>query len=267
VAKLAAIQMVSSADLEANLRRAEALVAEAASSGARLVVLPENFALFGSPDIAALAAAEAVDSTLQQFLSALAARYQLIVVGGTIPTPAEDGRVYATSFVYAACGSCLGRYRKIHLFDAELGDEHGRYRESDSYAPGDSVLLVDTELGKLGVAVCYDLRFPELFRLMQDQGVDMIALPSAFTRSTGWAHWLPLLRACAIENQCFVVAANQGGIHDAKRQTAGGSVLIDSWGQVLAEAGLGACTVIANYDAEEQMALRKRMPVAQHRRL
>jgi predicted amidohydrolase len=267
VAKLAAIQMVSSADLEANLQRAEALVAEAASSGARLVVLPENFALFGSPDIAALAAAEAVDSTLQQFLSALAARYKLIVVGGTIPTPAEDGRVYATSFVYAACGSCLGRYRKIHLFDAELGDEQGRYRESDSYAPGDSVLLVDTELGKLGVAVCYDLRFPELFRLMQDQGVDIIALPSAFTRSTGWAHWLPLLRARAIENQCFVVAANQGGIHDAKRQTSGGSVLIDSWGQVLAEAGLGACTVIANYDAEEQLALRKRMPVAQHRRL
>jgi len=255
--------MVSSADLEANLQRAEALVAEAASSGARLVVLPENFALFGSPDIAARAAAEAVDSTLQQFLSALAARYQLIVVGGTIPTPAEDGRVYATSFVYAACGSCLGRYRKIHLFDAELGDDQGRYRESDSYAPGDSVLLVDTELGKLGVAVCYDLRFPELFRLMQDQGVDIIALPSAFTRSTGWAHWLPLLR----ENQCFVVAANQGGIYDAKRQTSGGSVLIDSWGQVLAEAGLGACTVIANYDAEEQLALRKRMPVAQHRRL
>lgn len=265
--KLAAIQMVSSADLGANLQRAEALVAEAVGNGARLVVLPENFALFGSRDIAALAATEAVDANLQQFLSALAARHQLIVVGGTIPTPAEDGRVYATSFVYAASGNCLGSYRKIHLFDAEVGDEQGRYGESDTYAPGDSVLVVDTELGKLGVAVCYDLRFPELFRAMQDRGVDIIALPSAFTRSTGWAHWLPLLRARAIENQCLVVAANQGGIHDAKRQTSGGSVLIDSWGRVLAEAGLGACTVIANYDAEEQIALRKRMPVAQHRRL
>ena len=265
--KLAAIQMVSGTELATNLRMAEALLAEAAAAGAKLVVLPENFALFASKNISALAASEAVDESLQRFLSTVARRYQLIVVGGTIPIPAVDGRMYATSFVYARNGDCLGHYRKIHLFDAEVGDSQGRYCESDSYAPGDTVVVLDTAIGKLGIGVCYDLRFPELFRAMLDLGVNIIALPSAFTRSTGWAHWLPLLRARAIENQCVVVAANQGGIHDEKRQTSGGSVIVDSWGRVLAEAGLGACTVIADYDAEEQAALRKRMPVAQHRRL
>lgn len=264
---VAAIQMVSSRVLAENLQQAEALVAEVAASGARLAVLPENFALFASREIGVLAEAEAVDASLQTFLSELARRYQLILVGGTIPIPADDGRMYATSFVYAANGDCLGYYRKIHLFDAEVGDSQGHYRESDTYAPGDSVTVLETDLGRLGIAVCYDLRFPELFRAMQDLEVDIIALPSAFTRSTGWAHWLPLVRARAIENQCVVVAANQGGIHDAKRQTSGGSVVVDSWGRVLAEAGLGAGCVIASYDAEDQAALRKRMPVAQHRRL
>ena len=253
---VAAIQMVSSRVLAENLQQAEALVAEVAASGARLAVLPENFALFASREIGVLAEAEAVDASLQTFLSELARRYQLILVGGTIPIPADDGRMYATSFVYAANGDCLGYYRKIHLFDAEVGDSQGHYRESDTYAPGDSVAVLETELGRLGIAVCYDLRFPELFRAMQDLEVDIIALP-----------WLPLVRARAIENQCVVVAANQGGIHDAKRQTSGGSVVVDSWGRVLAEAGLGAGCVIASYDAEEQAALRKRMPVAQHRRL
>lgn len=266
-AKLAAIQMVSGANVAANLQQAARMVAEAAENGAGLVVLPENFALFGSQDIAGLAAAEASDTAIQQFLSGLAKRHQIIVVGGTIPTPAPDGRVFATCFVFAANGDYLGSYRKIHLFDAEVGDSQGRYRESDTYAPGDRVTVLDTELGRLGIAVCYDLRFPELFRAMLDLNVDIIALPSAFTRSTGWAHWLPLLRARAIENQCIVVAANQGGIHDAKRQTSGGSVIVDCWGRVLAEAGLGECTVIAPYDAGEQLAVRKRMPVTQHRRL
>lgn len=259
--------MVSVADLGANLKQAESLIAQASEKGAKLVVLPENFALFGSPDIVAQAAVEQRDAVIQQFLSALAKRHQLIVVGGTIALPAEAGRVYATSFVYAENGDCLGFYRKIHLFDAEVGDAHGRYRESESYAPGDKVVVLNTALGRLGLGVCYDLRFPELFRAMQDLAVDIIALPSAFTRSTGLAHWLPLLRARAIENQCMVVAANQGGIHDAKRQTSGGSAIVDSWGRVLAEAGFGAGLVVADYDALAQQALRKRMPVAQHRRL
>jgi predicted amidohydrolase len=230
--KVAALQMVSTMQLSVNLLRAEALVADAAASGAKLAV-----------------------------------QYSITLVGGTIPLPAEDGRMYATSFIYGADGACLGQYRKIHLFDADVGDAQGSYRESDSFAPGDQLLVVESALGRIGVAVCYDLRFPEMFRGMLDLQVDIIVLPSAFTRNTGWAHWLPLLRARAIENQCLVVAANQGGIHDSKRQTSGGSVVVDSWGRVLAEAGLGEACVIGSYDQAEQNALRRRMPVSQHRRV
>ncbi|CAA0095886.1 carbon-nitrogen hydrolase family protein [Zhongshania aliphaticivorans] len=265
--KVAALQMVSTNQLNTNLQRAEALVAEAAEHGAQLVVLPENFALFGSKEIFALAAAEEACGELQSFLAGLATQYKVVLVGGTIPLPAEDGRVYATSFIHSGDGVSLGQYRKIHLFDADVGDAQGSYRESDSYAPGDEVVVVDSAVGRIGVGICYDLRFPEMFRRMLELEADIIVLPSAFTRNTGWAHWLPLLRARAIENQCLVVAANQGGVHDAKRQTSGGSVVIDSWGRVLAEAGLGEACVVASYDQEEQRALRRRMPVAQHRRL
>lgn len=265
--KVAALQMVSTKQLKTNLQRAEVLVAKAAKNGAQLAVLPENFAMFGSKEVFDLAAAENAGGELQAFLAGLAAQYKIVLVGGTIPLPAEDGRVYAASFVYGADGVCLGRYRKIHLFDADVGDAQGSYRESDSYAPGDEVVVIDSGLGRIGVGICYDLRFPELFRRMLELEADIIVLPSAFTRNTGWAHWLPLLRARAIENQCLVVAANQGGVHDAKRQTSGGSVVIDSWGRVLAEAGLGEACVVANYDQEEQRVLRLRMPVAQHRRL
>ncbi|CAA0083312.1 Deaminated glutathione amidase [Zhongshania aliphaticivorans] len=264
---VAALQMVSGQKLDDNLQSAQALVATAAKKGAKLAVLPENFALFGSKKIFTLATDEARDGAIQHFLSNLASDYGITLVGGSIPLPSPDGRVFACSFVYGADGSCLGCYRKIHLFDADVGDAQGSYRESDSYAPGENILVVDSAVGRIGVGICYDLRFPEMFRRMLDQQAEIIVLPSAFTRSTGWAHWLPLLRARAIENQCLVVAANQGGIHDAKRQTSGGSVVIDSWGSVLAEAGLGEACVIAKYDREEQRALRQRMPVSQHRRL
>ncbi|MFT5887585.1 MAG: putative amidohydrolase [Zhongshania sp.] len=265
--RVAALQMVSGLDLDSNLQSADKLLAAASAQGAELAVLPENFALFGSPDIASLAKIEDQNHRLQDFLSLSAAKYQLVLVGGTIPLPAPDGRVYASSCVYAADGRFMGVYRKIHLFDAEIGDAQGRYCESAHYAPGSDVVVLPSPLGRIGLAVCYDLRFPELFRAMQKQAMDILVLPSAFTRETGWAHWLPLLRARAIENQCLVVAANQGGIHDGKRQTSGGSVIIDSWGRVLAEAGLGESGIVAIYDAAEQAALRCRMPVAQHRRL
>lgn len=264
---VAALQMVSVNQLPVNLARAEALIAEAAAKGAKLAVLPENFALFGSKDIFKLAISEGECGELQAFLSGLAEKYHITLVGGSIPLPAKDGRVFATSFTYGADGACLGSYRKIHLFDADVGDAQGSYRESESYAPGDDVVVIDSNIGRIGLGICYDLRFPELFRAMLDKGADIIVLPSAFTRQTGWAHWLPLLRARAIENQCLVVAANQGGIHDAKRQTSGGSVIIDSWGRVLDEAGLGEVCVIAEFDRAGQDALRRRMPVAQHRRL
>ncbi|QQD19032.1 carbon-nitrogen hydrolase family protein [Spongiibacter nanhainus] len=265
--RVAAVQMVSGKDLADNLDTASALIADAAGQGAKLVVLPENFALFtGGTAIAELAAAEAENGRLRATMAGWARRHRIIVVGGTIPLPSEDGRVYACSFVYSEEGKELGCYRKVHLFDAQVGDGQGRYCESDSYAPGNSVFTVPTSLGRLGVAVCYDMRFPEMIRLMLAEGMDILAVPAAFTRKTGWAHWLPLLRARAIENQVLVIGANQGGVHSPRRQTSGGSVIIDSWGTVLAEMPLGKGLVCAEANMAEQAALRQQMPVAEHRR-
>lgn len=265
--KVAAVQMVSSKVLEENLDVASSLVARAAQDGARLVVLPENFALFsGANAIAELAQREASDGRVRRSMAEWARQHGVVLVGGTVPLPSEDGRVFATSFVYSEQGEEIGHYRKVHLFDAQVGDGQGRYCESDSYAPGDSLCTVDTALGRLGLAVCYDIRFPEMMRLMQREGVDILAVPSAFTRKTGWAHWLPLLRARAIENQLLVVGANQGGVHSPRRQTSGGSVVIDSWGTVLAELGLGAGIACAEVDMAQQSALRQQMPVVAHRR-
>ena len=173
---------------------------------------------------------------------------------------------YAASLAYDSDGVCRAEYHKIHLFDADVGDAQQQYRESDSYAPGDQPCVFHSPFGRIGVAVCYDLRFPELFRQMMDPGMDVLLVPAAFTRRTGLAHWLPLLRARAIENQIAVVAANQGGIHSRRRQTSGGSCIIDSWGTVLSEMGFGEGVALADIDLAEQQALRQRMPVMQHRR-
>lgn len=263
----AALQMVSGDNLEANLSQARRGLETAARRGAKLVVLPENFALFASTgEIAALAAREEASAAVQRFIAEQARRLGVWIVAGTLPLPAADGRCYASSLVFNEAGQCVAEYRKLHLFDAELGDAQQHYRESDSYAPGEEPCIVDTPWGRLGVAVCYDLRFPELFRLMLDQGMDLLAVPAAFTRRTGLAHWLVLLRARAIENQLAVVAANQGGVHSKKRQTSGGSCIVDSWGEVLAEGGFGETVVCAEIDLEAQARLRRQMPVAQHRR-
>lgn len=265
--RFAAIQMVSGDSLDANLARAAELLAHAAAQGAQMAVLPENFALMGSSAaISALGEREQQTAVVSRFLSAQAAEHRLCLVGGTLPLPAGDGRQFAASQFYAANGDRIGEYHKIHLFDADVGDAQRQYRESDSYAPGNTPCVVDSPLGRIGMAVCYDLRFPELFRTLLDQGMDILVLPSAFTRRTGLAHWLPLLRARAIENQVTVVAANQGGIHSAQRETSGGSCIVDSWGRVLCELGFGEGVAIADVDLAEQQQLRRRMPVVQHRR-
>ncbi len=264
---LSAIQMVSGADVQANLRSALRLLEQAAGAGAQLVVLPENFALFGSTEqLRGRAELEQQQAELRGFIAEQSRRLGLWVVGGTLPLPAEDGRCYAVSVVYSSAGECVAEYRKIHLFDAVVGDAQQRYRESDSYAPGDTPLVFDSPWGRVGVAVCYDLRFPELFRLRLAQGMEVLALPAAFTRRTGMAHWLPLLRARAIENQIAVVAANQGGIHNQRRETSGGSCIIDSWGTVLRELGFGEGQACAAVDMSAQRELRERMPVLAHRR-
>ncbi len=257
--RAAAIQMVSGSRLEHNLQRAEQLIARASAEGAQLIVLPESFVVFG--DSAQLQTVAAQADALQAWLAEQARRNHCVLVGGTLPVASDDGRVWASSHIYDATGKLLATYRKIHLFDAAVADAKGRYRESADYCPGAEPCVVDTALGKVGVAVCYDLRFPAQFQWMREQGAEILAIPSAFTRTTGLAHWLLLLRARAVETQCFVVGANQGGIHSSERLTSGGSALVDAWGEVLAEAGFGESVVCADWDRDRQNAWRAAMPV------
>ncbi|MDX9875482.1 MAG: carbon-nitrogen hydrolase family protein [Spongiibacteraceae bacterium] len=265
---VAAIQLVSGRDLAANLVAAERLLAAAAAAGAQLAVLPETFALYDSRSQQALGAAEAgADAIVRPWLREQARRHGLWLVGGTVPLlEPGDMRPRAASLAVNDQGEEVGRYDKLHLFDASVADGHGRYRESDVFQPGQKVTVVPTPWGGLGLAVCYDLRFPELFQQLRLNGATMIAVPSAFTRHTGQAHWLPLLRARAIETQCLMIGANQGGIHSERRQTSGGSAIVDAWGTVLAETGFGARPVIATFDQQRQLSIREAMPVLAHRR-
>lgn len=265
---IAAVQMVSGPEIETNLARAADLIARAADNGAQLIVLPEAFALFLGGEQRELGAREAgAQPRVRHFLAEQAARYKAWIVGGTIPLLEKDTQPpRAACLVFDSNGNEAARYDKMHLFDVDVGDKQGSYRESDTYAHGNGVVTVATPFGRLGLAVCYDLRFAELFQLLRDDGAEIIALPSAFTRKTGLAHWLPLLRARAIETQCYIIGANQGGMHSKKRQTSGGSVIIDSWGEVLAEVGFGECIITATIDREKIQRERAAMPVAQHRR-
>lgn len=271
-ARVAAIQMCSGADLARNLDEAEEQLREAASAGAVLAVLPENFAVFDATRYRLVAAQ--LPSILER-LERLARELQLWIVAGTLPAATRpdghaipDGRVRTACHVISASGACVARYDKIHLFDVEVADAQGAYRESATFEPGDEVVCVDTPFGRIGLAVCYDLRFPELFRALLDKGAELIALPAAFTAVTGEAHWQALLRARAIENQVMVVGAGQGGWHNPSRQTWGHTQIVDAWGRVLAERHpAGAGCVVASWDRDEQVSLQKRMPVQKHRRI
>jgi nitrilase len=269
---LAALQMCSGDALEVNLRQAESLLRAAAAGGAGLAVLPENFAVFGAGLYAETA--RALPQILDR-LAALASELQLWIVAGTLPAASRpdgmataDGRVRAASYVLAADGSIAGRYDKIHLFDVDVADAQGSYRESATFEAGDAVVLVDTPCGRLGLSVCYDLRFAELYLALARQGADIISVPAAFTRHTGEAHWQALLRARAIENQVYMIGAGQGGRHNAKRETWGHSQIIDPWGRLLAECpDDGPGLALASRSPADQEDVRRRMPVHSHRRL
>jgi len=266
--KVAAVQLVSSADIDRNLAAAAHWIARAAEAGAKLVVLPEAFALFISNEQRRLGVAEAgPQARVRPFLAEQAARHGVWLVGGTIPLLEPGGqRPHAACLVFDDQGRELARYDKMHLFDVDVTDSQGSYRESDVFCPGAGAMVVPTPFGVLGLSVCYDLRFPELYQWLRQQGAELIAVPSAFTRRTGLAHWLTLLRARAIETQCYVIGANQGGLHNAKRATSGGSAIVDGWGEVLAEAPFGETCIVAEVDRERLRAERRAMPVAQHRR-
>lgn len=266
----AVLQMTSTSEVSANLRVARGLLEQARARGAVLAALPENFALMGRTESDKLAVAEAPgDGPIQEFLQRSARDLGLWIVGGTVPLriPGEAQRVAAASLVIHPEGRCLARYDKIHLFDVDLPERAERYRESATIAPGSTPVLVDTPIGKLGLAVCYDVRFPELFRLLAAQGAEAISLPSAFTGPTGRAHWELLVRARAVENLCFVLAPAQGGMHDNGRETHGDSLIVDPWGQVLDRvAAPGPGVAIGRIDLTLQGELRERFPALQHRR-
>ncbi len=267
---VAALQMVSTADIDENLAVAARLIEQAAVAGAALAVLPETFAQFSSMKQLSLGREEAFGAArVQDFLAEQALRHKIFLVGGTLPfaSPDSESKVYSASLVYNDSGEQIARYNKIHLFDVDVGDAQGRYRESDTFLAGDSVVVVDTPLGRLGLSICYDLRFPELYRQLFQKNVDLVAVPSAFTLKTGEAHWLPLLRARAIENQCYMIAANQGGEHSANRRTSGASAIIDGWGRVLAKAALGEACILADFDRQALADIRRAMPIAEHCRL
>lgn len=267
---LAVIQMVSQDDVLANLAAAHRLLEQAAAGGARLAVLPENFAAMGRRDLAALGRAEAEGSgPILPWLRQTARDLQLWIVAGTIPLPPDgqpSAKAHACSLLIDAQGQRVARYDKLHLFDVDVADARGRYRESDDYAFGNRVVVADTPVGRLGLTVCYDLRFPELYSLLREAGAELISAPAAFTAVTGAAHWQVLLRARAIETQCYVLAAGQGGSHPGGRETFGHSAIIDPWGRLLAEEPVGEAVLLATPDAAEQAQIRQRMPVASHRR-
>lgn len=268
---VAVIQMVSQADVASNLSRARALLEQAAQSGARLAVLPENFAAMGRRDLAALGRAEAAgEGPLLPWLETAARELGLWIVAGTLPLlplGRRDGKPHACSLLIDSDGQIAARYDKLHLFDVEVADSRGRYRESDDFAHGERLALADTPVGRLGLTVCYDLRFAELYSALREAGAELISAPSAFTAVTGAAHWEILVRARAIETQCYLLAANQGGRHPGPRQTFGHSLIVDPWGQPLAREPQGEAVLLADVDRPAQAAIRQRMPVHSHRRL
>ena len=272
--KVAAIQMTSGPDVTANLEQARGLLEEAAAREAGLAVLPENFAFMGLHDADKRAVAESDGSgPIQDFLSSTALKLRVTIVAGTIPLRAgEDGRVAAASLVYGSDGKRVGRYDKIHLFDVDIpggaGVESGgtgRYRESAHVAPGADAVVVDTAAGKLGLSVCYDVRFPELYRSLSASGAQLLSIPSAFTSPTGRAHWETLLRARAIENLCYVIAPAQSGFHPSGRETYGDTMIVDPWGRVLQRLPRGRGSVLADIDLNAQAEVRRNFPALQHR--
>jgi nitrilase len=263
----AVVQMTSGDTVADNLAAAGRWLATAKAGGAMLAVLPENFALMPRNDAARRAAAEPDGSgPIQDFLAETAARLGLWIVGGTIPvTVSGDARPAACCPVLDASGQRVARYDKIHLFDVDLPGRTERYRESDHISPGGKVALVDTPIGRVGLSVCYDMRFPELYREMVSAGAEVFTIPSAFTAPTGRAHWEVLLRARAIENLCFVLAPAQSGVHANGRETYGDSLIVDPWGRVLSRRPRGEGVVLAALDREAQQATRVSFPCLQNR--
>lgn len=264
---VAALQMTSGNDRDANLATADRLLQAAAGRGARVAVLPENFSLMPLRDADRRAHAESDGAgPVQDFLAGTAARLGIWIIAGSVPLSQTSGERNAQAcLVYNARGKRAARYDKIHLFDVELPERAESYRESAHMAPGEQVVAIDTPAGRLGLSICYDLRFPELYRRLESAGAQWLVVPAAFTAATGAAHWEPLLRARAIENLCYVVASAQWGTHPNGRQTWGHSLIVDYWGRILTQLAEGEGVVTAAIDLDAQAAARRKFPALAHR--
>lgn len=268
--RVAAIQMTSQNEIEKNLATAERLIADAVKQEAKLVVLPEMWAVMGIDQMDKVKTREEFGAgPVQDFLSAQAAKHGIWLVGGTIPIAVHDARekVHATCLVFNDHGNVVARYDKIHMFDVTLNATREQYNESKTTVAGEQIVVVTTPFGKIGLAVCYDLRFPELFRAMHAEGVEVVVLPAAFTYTTGVVHWEVLLRARAIENQIYMIAAAQTGTHENGRKTYGHSMIVDPWGSVKDCLPSGEGVVIAEIDFDFLKQVRGDFPVLLHRRV
>jgi len=265
--KAAVVQMNSQIDLEANLEQAYTFIKQAAGEGARIAGLPENFAFLGGLSMR-LEQADTIAERVPEFLSETAREFEIYLLGGSYPVPTSGDKVYNHSTLYGPDGKELISYNKIHLFDVDLSEEEA-YRESDYVQGGEvqTAVYEDSTIGSWGLSVCYDLRFPEWYRRLTEQGVEVLSVPSAFTFTTGQDHWRPLLRARAIENTCYVFAPAQTGLHGRNRKTWGHAMIIDPWGEVLADAGTEPGVAYAEIDPEKIKEVRKKIPSLEHRRL
>lgn len=266
---VAAVQMSSQGNVANNIVEVENYIEQAASRGADLVCLPENFATYGNQDFISFAKSETASGQLQRILAELSAQHNVHILAGSMPLWDErKTKCFNASLLFSPNQGCVARYNKIHLFDADVGtSQKGVYRESNDYQAGSDIVCADLNAGKLGMAICYDLRFPELFQRLRDLGADFISLPSAFTYETGKKHWQLLLQARAIETQCFIIASNQTGWHINQRRTWGHSMIISPDGEILAEIGEETGLIIADCDLSQLQSIRQRMPVWQHKRL
>jgi predicted amidohydrolase len=267
--KVAAVQMTSSHIVADNLAAAGGLLREAKDAGAEIACLPENFSFIGLRDADKLQVAEADgDGPVQSFLSETARKLKMWILGGTIVIRGDSHvRVANSSLLIDAAGKRVARYDKIHLFDVTIPGRDEQYRESTHVAAGRMPVLADTPVGKLGLSVCYDMRFPELYRELVSLGAEWLAMPAAFTVPTGRAHWETLLRARAIENLCYVVAPAQSGTHTSGRETYGDSLIVDYWGQVLSRLARGTGVITADIDLAKEAETRARFPALDNRQL
>lgn len=267
--RAAAIQMVSTPEVERNLAEAATLIGQAAAAGAGFALLPENFSIMGREETDKLRYQEPLgDGPQQSFLAGQAKQHGIWLMGGTIPLASGDkNHVLSGCLLFNPDGERVAAYNKIHLFDVSVDDRTGEsYKESNTIAPGNDIVVAETPFGNIGMSVCYDLRFPELYRRMLDKNISIITVPSAFTETTGRRHWEVLLRSRAVENLCYVIASNQGGQNTETRATWGHSMIIDPWGDILGQMDKGPGVVYADIDPGRVRELRRQFPAIEHRK-